>query len=270
MRALLKSLSSLCLTILILSGILLIPASGGSAWAQSFAVVVPAQLADVEAGGAQAFPINCGLFGPSMRYQQVYAGSALLAGTIFQINFRLLSGFPPMGPGTLEDVTITLSTTQAEPGALSATFADNVGPDATTVFLGDLPVSALGCVVGPCPFDVEMPFEATFPFDPEEGNLLVDFTIPSCVDFGRTFLDATNDFPNITSRAGNDSSSVSSTANFIDDTAVITEFNFIREENIPTLSEWGMIAAAAGLVMVGVFFAVRQRLRASEQSDAQG
>jgi len=29
--------------------------------------------------------------------------------------------------------------------------------------------------------------------------------------------------------------------------------------NIPTLSEWGMIAAAAGLVMVGVFFALRRR-----------
>lgn len=28
---------------------------------------------------------------------------------------------------------------------------------------------------------------------------------------------------------------------------------------IPTLSEWGMIAAAAGLVMIGVFFAVRKR-----------
>ena len=29
--------------------------------------------------------------------------------------------------------------------------------------------------------------------------------------------------------------------------------------NIPTLSEWGMIAAVAGLVIVGVFFAVRRR-----------
>lgn len=28
---------------------------------------------------------------------------------------------------------------------------------------------------------------------------------------------------------------------------------------IPTLSEWGMIAAAAGLMIVGVFFAVRRR-----------
>jgi hypothetical protein len=29
--------------------------------------------------------------------------------------------------------------------------------------------------------------------------------------------------------------------------------------NIPTLSEWGMIAAAAGLIIVGIFFAVRRR-----------
>lgn len=29
--------------------------------------------------------------------------------------------------------------------------------------------------------------------------------------------------------------------------------------NVPTLSEWGMIAAAAGLAMIGVFFAVRRR-----------
>lgn len=29
--------------------------------------------------------------------------------------------------------------------------------------------------------------------------------------------------------------------------------------NIPTLSEWGMLAAAAGLAMIGVFFAVRRR-----------
>jgi hypothetical protein len=29
--------------------------------------------------------------------------------------------------------------------------------------------------------------------------------------------------------------------------------------NIPTLSEWGMIAAASGLMLVGVFFAVRRR-----------
>ncbi len=31
--------------------------------------------------------------------------------------------------------------------------------------------------------------------------------------------------------------------------------------NIPTLSEWGMIAAVAGLVLIGVFFAVKRKGR---------
>jgi hypothetical protein len=47
-------------------------------------------------------------------------------------------------------------------------------------------------------------------------------------------------------------------------------FGLAAPNVIPTLSEWGMIAAAAGLMLVGVFFAVGQRLRASKQSDAQG
>ena len=38
-----------------------------------------------------------------------------------------------------------------------------------------------------------------------------------------------------------------------------TFINRPAEANIPTLSQWGMIAAAAGLVMVGVFFAVRRK-----------
>jgi hypothetical protein len=38
-----------------------------------------------------------------------------------------------------------------------------------------------------------------------------------------------------------------------------TFFNVQEVANIPTLSEWGMIAAAAGLMLVGVWFAVRKR-----------
>jgi len=39
--------------------------------------------------------------------------------------------------------------------------------------------------------------------------------------------------------------------------------NEVTGTNIPTLSEWGMIAAAAGLMIVGVFFAVRRRRAAA-------
>ncbi|MEW6144584.1 MAG: IPTL-CTERM sorting domain-containing protein [Thermodesulfobacteriota bacterium] len=36
-------------------------------------------------------------------------------------------------------------------------------------------------------------------------------------------------------------------------------FNRVSADKIPTLSEWGMISAAAGLGLIGVFFAVRRR-----------
>ncbi|MCI0481224.1 MAG: IPTL-CTERM sorting domain-containing protein [Candidatus Dadabacteria bacterium] len=43
-----------------------------------------------------------------------------------------------------------------------------------------------------------------------------------------------------------------------------TFFNVRGSAPIPTLSEWGMIAAAGGLALIGVFFAVRRkRLQAS-------
>jgi hypothetical protein len=38
-----------------------------------------------------------------------------------------------------------------------------------------------------------------------------------------------------------------------------TFFNVRIVENVPTLSQWGMISAAVGLALVGVFFAVRRR-----------
>lgn len=36
-------------------------------------------------------------------------------------------------------------------------------------------------------------------------------------------------------------------------------FNNVQTGTVPTLSEWGMIAAAGGLMLVGVWFAIRRR-----------
>lgn len=58
-------------------------------------------------------------------------------------------------------------------------------------------------------------------------------------------------------------------ANCLSDGFSLCTFTNRGPANVPALSEWGMIAAAAGLGMIGVFFAVR-RLRASKQSDAIG
>lgn len=45
----------------------------------------------------------------------------------------------------------------------------------------------------------------------------------------------------------------------VEGTASCVITNILASRPIPTLSEWGMIAAAAGFAIVGVFFAVRRR-----------
>jgi hypothetical protein len=47
--------------------------------------------------------------------------------------------------------------------------------------------------------------------------------------------------------------------NVVEGTASCVITNVLQVRNIPTLSEWGMIAAALGLGFVGLFFAVRRR-----------
>jgi hypothetical protein len=42
-----------------------------------------------------------------------------------------------------------------------------------------------------------------------------------------------------------------------------TFFNVRTERPIPTLSEWGMISAAAGLGLIGLFFAIRRKRTAA-------
>jgi hypothetical protein len=47
--------------------------------------------------------------------------------------------------------------------------------------------------------------------------------------------------------------------NAIEGETVCTIVNVLEPRPIPTLSEWGMISAAAGLGFIGVFFAMRKR-----------
>ncbi len=49
--------------------------------------------------------------------------------------------------------------------------------------------------------------------------------------------------------------------------SVSCTFTNVSVANVPTLSEWGMISAAAGLGLAGVFFAMRKRLRTSNGSE---
>src|SRR5436309_3394354 len=102
-----------------------------SARATPSTVVVPNANTTVEGNVNNNLPLSC-LSGSqvSMRYQQVYAGSQVGAGSISQVAFRDGS----FKQTTIPSVTIRLSTTSKPVTGLDTVFANNVGPDVTTVF----------------------------------------------------------------------------------------------------------------------------------------
>jgi hypothetical protein len=250
-------------TIAIITYFFIFLASLNSVYAQN-SVVVPNSLKNIEGpGGGNIFPFDCAVFHPSMRYQQVYLGSEMELSQIISINFRLVSEFPStFGPTVLPDVRIDLSTTQAVPDALESIFENNIGPDNTTVFLGDLALSAPDCTGTPCPFDITIPLQMPFSFNPSEGNLLLDVRIPNCVLLGSdpVFFNSTGEagqFGNISSRVW--STDVSSPDGTVDNIALVTQFTgTLAPKNIPTLSEWGLIAMAGLMGIVG-FIVMRRR-----------
>jgi len=171
-------------------------------------VVVPNDLENTGTFSGISSPFSCAIGGlaTSERYQQVYLGSQFPeAGLIDKISFRLVSAESPFsspgfGPTDLSGVLIELSTTQAQPNALSNTFADNVGPDVQAVFAGVLTLSAPQCnenLPQPCTFDIMIPLQNPFFYDPGNGNLLLDVRIPECVI--TQFFDLATGFPSIVS-----------------------------------------------------------------------
>jgi hypothetical protein len=169
MRTLLKPLLSLCLLILIVSGVLLIPSPGGSAWAQACGLTV---FKAAEGSGSLEFSFTGFIDGVEVLTADPQAGEQ------FTHNFFLVETY--------------LVVENPTPGWV----LDNIICEGEGV---------------------------AFNFDTENAVQVACLTglgSGSC-----TFINVRDSSP--------------------------------RE--IPTLSEWGMIAAAAGLMMVGVFFAVRKR-----------
>jgi len=141
------------------------------------AQVVPNSLEDV--AGNSNLGILQGVSRPT-RYQQVYAGAEVNSGIITSIYLRQDEEFGTSAATcTWTNATVILSSTTVAVDALSTTFADNLGADATIVFQGDLVVSNTDIVSNPRPFEYHVPFTTPFTFDSSTGlNLVVDITLP--------------------------------------------------------------------------------------------
>jgi hypothetical protein len=160
--------------------------AAGAATAWAGVVVVPNADANIEGNTYSDYPFNVGSMSfTSERYQQVYAASQFAAfggqpQLITQIAFRPDALLGSAFDTTFPDIRITLSTTSKAPGGLSATFADNIGADATTVYDGALRLFSddTGPPTGPKDFDITIPLMTRYLYDPQANeNLLIDVEI---------------------------------------------------------------------------------------------
>ena len=146
-------------------------------------LVVPNALETVEGEGITSLPFRKNFGEPSARYQQVYAASQFadyLAEGAFidQISFRADGDVGWGFELQLIDFSISLSTTQKEPGQLSTNFSENVGPDELVVRHGLIQTGCPGPPPRPARFGLDFYFSSQYFFyRPARGNLLVDMKI---------------------------------------------------------------------------------------------
>jgi hypothetical protein len=151
-------------------------AAGPAVLGQSQTWIVPPSVANVTAAyGAGTFS-QAGL-----RIQEAY-GPANFPATgaliITQLRYRPDAVLGGAFSATVADIRITLSTSPRAPDALSTVFAQNVGTDETVVFQGSLDLASAfsGPPGGPRDFDIVVPLQAPFLYDPGRGALLVDIS----------------------------------------------------------------------------------------------
>jgi hypothetical protein len=118
-------------------------------------------------------------FSEAFREDDVYAASEFPIYPILIKEIRFRPDVHAGGPlsTTLSNVQFNLSTTKAVPDQLNSAFAQNIGADNTVVFAGTLSLSTafLTLTNGTKAFDLRVPFQTEFTYDPSQGNLLLDF-----------------------------------------------------------------------------------------------
>lgn len=113
-----------------------------------------------------------------LREQMVYGASQFPSNPIVITQIRWRPDTTVGGPVsvTISNLQIKLSTTVKTPDHLSTVFTQNTGVDETAVFSGVASISTAFTTLsnGTKAFDISLPLQTPFVYDPSKGNLLVD------------------------------------------------------------------------------------------------
>ncbi|MGC8988920.1 MAG: immunoglobulin domain-containing protein, partial [Verrucomicrobiia bacterium] len=160
-------------------------------------IVVPVGFADKEDDG------QSGVLGYTpMRLQNVYGDQSFPQHPILirEIRFRRDADYgTPVTEGRIR-ARFTMSATAKSPDQLSRVMDENTGSDAAVVFDGELTMTSSGPTVpgGPNPFDLVVPLQVPYVYNPYDGNLLLDIQVFETSGLSHT--DASNDLDDNASR----------------------------------------------------------------------
>ncbi len=159
----------------------LLAALQAPAFAAIAVFTVPNGLETTEGDSSSALPFgDAAACANGFRYQQIFNGDQGLFGSIGSIAFRLDGAESPVGPLTLQNAVITLSSTNRTAATMSADFDANVGLDRRVVWDDDLELIAGTDAMGTNPFDLVIVDGGGFDFGDEGDNLLLDITVEGC------------------------------------------------------------------------------------------
>lgn len=169
----------------------LLAAASLPAWSAIALFTVPNGLDGVEGDSASSLPFgDASACTNGFRYQQILNGDQGIFGSIGSIALRLDGMESAIGPLTVENVVITLSSTDRTAATMSSDFDENVGLDRLVVWDDDLELLAGTDAMGTNPFDLLIVDGGGFRFGDEGGNLLIDITATDCAPGASFEMDA--------------------------------------------------------------------------------
>lgn len=190
-------------------------------------LTVPNDHALTPGDGGNGYPFALAYY-DTQHFVQVYDASQFgvlgtNGGTINAIGFRGSSTSTKM----VYSVTLYLSTTSYAVDGLNTDMSGDLGPDNKRVFTGNFTLNAIsGSLPQPLPFDVVIPLQNSFFYNPTNGNLLLYMTISdsSGTEYAQPYVDTVQSSSDSVSRKHWDAFD---THTWVDSYGAVTQFGIV-------------------------------------------